>query len=217
MTVVLEATVDVKPIGARSVDLFIDLYNVNETGALKQHGYEVIGAWKRTGGPVNRITHLYRFESLTQYADLRERARPHSTEPSNAWLEAPITISEVTTLGLTPAWFDDEKLSVALGETPTQPRQYVMVVVQIPVLKLGQAYELIAREVARAEGAGAFQMVVAYQSVHGRVGEHKIIGVLPRDRPDFAYQAGLTDPTGIEVLQELEIYYLNPLPYSRLQ
>jgi hypothetical protein len=223
MTVLLEATVDIKPIAARSLDHFIELYTTNEAPELDRHGYELVGAWRRSGGPLNRITHLYRFESLARYVDIRDSVRSDARFLAlmPKYLEAPITLTEVITLGSTPAWYDDAKLSKALGESPAEPRQYVLAIVQIPMKGAAKAHELLARNVGHAEDAGGFQMVAAYEPVAGRRGELKVIGIFPMGLPPMAYQAGAPDPPDVEILREVvpeeEVYYLNPLPYSPLQ
>jgi len=223
MTVLLEATLDIKPIAARSLDLFIELYTTNEAPELARHGYELVGAWKRTGGPLNRITQLYRFDSLEEYVRIRAEVRADERFRAlvGKYLASPIQLSEVITIGTTPAWFEPGKLSRAIAETPVVPRQYVLAIVQIPMAGTVRAHELLAQNIAHAETAGAFQVVAAYEPLAGQRGELKIIGIFPQGLPPLGYQAGTPDPPNVDqvraVVPDEEVYYLNPLPYSPLQ
>lgn len=223
MSVFLEASVDIHPIANKSLDLFARMYTSNEAPILDEHGYELVGAWKRTGGPLNRVVHLYRFADLQTYATLREQVRGDERflQVVQEYLASPLQIDEVITLGTTPPWVDDDALPRALSAAPAAARQYVQAIVQIPMQGAATAHELLAKNVAAAEAAGGFELVTAYESLAGVRGRLTVIGIFPHGTPPLAYQPGAPDPDNVEevraVIPHEEVYYLNALPYSPLR
>jgi hypothetical protein len=221
LSVLLEASVDIHPIANKSLDLFARLYTTNEAPILEEHGYRLVGAWKRTGGPLNRIVHLYRFDDLQEYAKVRDRVRGDQrfADVIRQYLASPLHIEEVITLGTTPPWVDDAAL--ARSASPGSPRQYLQAIVEIPLSGAATAHELLAKNVAAAEAAGGFELITAYEALAGHRGRLTVIGIFPHGVPSLAYQPGAPDPENVDevraVIPREEVYYLNPLPYSPLQ
>src|SRR5581483_2022761 len=65
MTVFMEARVNVRPLTNATMDRFVDHYSDVEHPILERNGYDLVGAWKATGGPLGQVIHLYRFDTIS--------------------------------------------------------------------------------------------------------------------------------------------------------
>src|SRR5262249_21668403 len=75
MTIFVEAEIVVEPLTNAAFDRFVKNYAEVWQPVICRHGWDLVGAWKRTGGSLNTIIHLYRFESLAHFDELRELTR----------------------------------------------------------------------------------------------------------------------------------------------
>jgi hypothetical protein len=183
LTVFLEAQIDVRPLTARHLDLFVEMYSSAEAPELDRHGFELVGAWKRTGGSLNHVVHLYRFDSLERYVAIRAavRADERFAAVVDAYHASPLQLSEVTTLCTATRWSDEEHLGKALVG-PLAARQYVHVTLQVRSNGASTAHALLTNSIRDAEAAGGFQLVAAYEPVVGLRDRLTVVGNQP-NRP----------------------------------
>jgi len=223
MTVFLEVRHRIKPITNTAFDLFVDFYAETVVPAMERHGIDLIGAWKMTGGEMGWDLSIHRYESMAH----AEQALNSLGQDAALWsavekLRGQIEIEEITKFANRVSYGTEARLEAALNANPDQPRQYMLAVLQTATGGLLPAIERIGNLVDMLEPSGAMQLVTAYASRIGRTGELTDLWIMPGG-PDamMQYRAGdpLADVIGPlrEHAPEEAIYFLNPLPYSKLQ
>lgn len=223
MSVFLEVRHRIKPITNTAFDLFVDFYSETVVPAMDRHGIDLIGGWKVTGGEMGWDLSIHRYESMAHAEEcLNSLGRDTALWSQVDKLRGEIEIEEITKFTNSVSYGTAERLEAALNAEPDSPRQYMLAVLQTSTGGLLPAIETIGTLVDTLEGAGAMQLATAYASRIGRTGELTDLWIMPHG-PDFMmqYQPGdaLADVVGPlrEHAPEEEIYFLNPLPYSKLQ
>ncbi len=223
MAVLLEVRHRIKPITNTAFDLFVDFYAETVVPATERHGIDLIGAWKMTGGQMGWDLSIHRYESMAHAEEcLASLGQDKALWAAVEKLRGEIEIEEVTKFANRVSYGTEERLQAALDANPDQPRQYLLAVLQTVTGGLPPAIEAIGGLVDTLEGAGAMQLVTAYASSIGRSGELTDLWILPQGTDAMTiYRPGdpLADIIGSlrEHAPEEEIYFLNPLPYSKLQ
>lgn len=223
MTVLLEVRHRIKPITNTAFDLFVDFYADTVVPAMDRHGIDLIGGWKMTGGEMGWDVSIQRYESMAH----AEECLASLGQDTTLWsavekLRGEIEIEEVTKFAHRVSYGTEERLQAALDAKPDQPRQYMLAVLQTAGGGLLPAIEQIGGLVDTMDSVGALQLVTAYASRIGRSGELTDLWIMPAGASGMMqYQAGdpLKDVIGPlrENAPEESIYFLNPLPYSKLQ
>lgn len=224
MAVYLEAVHTVRPLTSRVFDRYVELYGELVVPKFAEHGLELLGAWKRTGGTMGQDLLLLRFDSL---GDMERAMASVMTDPALQTVlpeqleKAGVVLGETTKTALGVPYATEKRLEAALADRPASPRQYVQAILQLAPGGQPKAYDLIGQLADRMEGAGAGKLATAYETQFGQRGELTDIWALNGGVGDLSYRPG--DPLGDlsgplrEVAPEESIYYLNPLPYSPLQ
>ena len=223
MAVFLEVRHRIKPITNTAFDLFVDFYADTVAPAMERHGIDLIGAWKLTGGEMGWDMSLQRYESMAHAEEcLASLGQDKALWSAVEKLRGEIEIEEVTKFTQSVSYGSAERLEAALEASPEQPRQYMLAVLQTATGGLLPAIEAIGGLVDTMDSAGALQLVTAYASRIGRSGELTDLWIMPHGPGGMMeYRAG--DPLReiIEPLREHapeeSIYFMNPLPYSKLQ
>lgn len=224
MTILLETVHTVKPLTNTAFDRYVDVYGDVVIPAFARHGYDLIGAWKRTGGPMGQDVLLIRFEGLAalEQATASLLKDQKMLGGLGTLLESgEIQISESAKTAAPVPYATEQRLEKALAEKPAAPRQYMQAVLQLKRGGQPTAYDLVGKLADWGEQAGAIQLVTAYETTIGQRGELTDLWILPNGISNFDYRPGdpLAEIIGPlrEVAPEESIYYLNPLPYSPLQ
>ena len=223
MAVFLEVRHRIKPITNTAFDLFVDFYADTVVPAMDRHGIDLFGAWKVTGGEMGWDLSIHRYESMAHAEEcLNSLGQDTALWSAVDKLRGEIEIEEVTKFANTVSYGTEERLQAALDANPDQPRQYLLAVLQTATGGLLPAIKTIGSLVDTLEGAGAMQLATAYASRIGRTGELTDLWIMPNGPSGMMeYRAGdaLKDIVGPlrEHAPEEEIYFLNPLPYSKLQ
>ncbi len=223
MTVFLEVRHRIKPLTNTAFDLFVDFYADTVVPAAEQHGIDLIGAWKMTGGEMGWDISLHRYESMAH----AEQCLASLGQDRVLWsavekLRGEIEIEEVVKFANRVSFATEQRLQTALDAEPDQPRQYMLAVLRSTGAGRLPALEGIGNLADTMERAGALQLVTSYASSTGRTGELTDLWILPRGPGGMLnYRAGdpLKDIIGPlrEHVPKESIYFLNPLPYSKLQ
>ncbi len=222
MTVFLEVRHRIKPLTNTAFDVFVDFYAETVAPRMERHGIDLIGGWKVSGGEMGWDLSLHRYEDMAH----AERALASLGQDKALWaaaerLQGEVQVEEVTKFARRVPYGTDARLEAALVAEPDKPRQYMLAVLQTASGGAPAAMEQIGKLADVAEGAGALQLVTAYASMIGRTGEVTDLWIMPRGLAGFAYQAGdpLHDILGPlrDHAPEESLFYLNPLPYSKLQ
>lgn len=224
MTVFLEAVHTIKPLTGEAFDRFVDFYTNAVVPAMERSGFDLIGAWKRTGGAMNQDVVLIRFENMAAYekaaASLQSDA---GLQRGLALLGSGVQLAE-TVKAVTPVPYATEaRLEKALEQRPAKPRQYMQAVLQVTMGGAPKAYDLIGKLADAVESGGFMRLATAYTTTIGQRGELTDIWAMTNGISNFDYRRAGPSPLGglIEDLRsvapEESIYYLNPLPYSKLQ
>ena len=223
MAVLLEVRHRIKPITNTAFDLFVDFYADTVVPAMDRHGIDLIGAWKMTGGEMGWDLSIHRYESMAHAEEcLASLGQDRALWSAVDKLRGEMEIEEVTKFANTVSYGTDERLQAALDASPEQPRQYMLAVLQTAGGGILPAIDAISGLADTMESAGALQLVSAYASRIGRTGELTDLWILPQGPSGMMeYRAGdpLKDIIGPlrEHAPEEELYFLNPLPYSKLQ
>jgi hypothetical protein len=222
MTVYVQAVHTVRPLRGDLFDRWVDFYANDALPRMARHGFEVVGAWKRSTGRLNQDLVLTRFESLAAYekASASMFADVEFGKAIGALL-CELQLEEEITIGNPVPYADEQRLERALAERPAAPRQYLLATLPVVLGRSPKAHRLIGEAVALVEGIGMMKLVTAYEAATGLRDVLNDFWVMP-DRPlDLGYR-----PTGgssdlitslREVAPEEEFTYLNPLPFSPLQ
>ena len=223
MAVFLEVRHRIKPITNTAFDLFVDFYADTVVPAMERHGIDLIGAWKVTGGEMGWDLSIHRYESMAHAEEcLASLGQDRALWSAVEKLRGEMEIEEVTKFANRVSYGTEERLQAALDANPEQPRQYMLAVLQTVTGGLVPAIDAIGGLVDTMDSAGALQLVTAYASRIGRTGELTDLWIMPGGAQGMMeYRAGdpLKDIIGPlrEHAPEEEIYFLNPLPYSKLQ
>jgi len=223
MAVFLEVRHRIKPITNTAFDLFVDFYSDTVVPAMDRHGIDLIGGWKVTGGEMGWDLSIHRYESMAHAEEcLNSLGQDTALWSAVDKLRGEIEIEEVTKFANTVSYGTEERLQAALDANPDQPRQYMLAVLQTATGGLLPAIKTIGSLVDTLEGAGAMQLATAYASRIGRTGELTDLWIMPHGPSGMMeYRAGdaLKDIVGPlrEHAPDEDIYFLNPLPYSKLQ
>ncbi len=224
MAVLLEVRHRIKPITNTAFDLFVDFYADTVVPAMDRHGIDLIGAWKMTGGEMGWDISIQRYDSMAHAEEcLASLGQDQALWSAVEQLRGEVEIEEVTKFANTVSYGTEERLNAALGSSdPTQPRQYMLAVLQTAGGGLLPAIDIIGGLADTMEQAGALNLVTAYASRIGRSGELTDLWIMPAGAQGMLdYRAGdpLKDIIGPlrEHAPEEELYFLNPLPYSKLQ
>ncbi len=223
MAVFLEVRHRIKPITNTAFDLFVDFYADTVMPAMDRHGIDLFGAWKVTGGEMGWDLSIHRYESMAHAEEcLNSLGQDTALWSAVDKLRGEIEIEEVTKFANTVSYGTEERLQAALDANPDQPRQYLLAVLQTVTGGLLPAIDIIGGVVDTLESAGALQLATAYASRIGRTGELTDLWIMPHGASAMMdYRAGDAQSETIGRLREHapdeEIYFLNPLPYSKLQ
>ena len=223
MTVFLEVRHRIKPITNTAFDLFVDFYSDTVVPAMERHGIDLIGGWKVTGGEMGWDLSIHRYESMAHAEEcLASLGQDKALWSAVDKLRGQIEIEEITKFTNRVSYGTEERLEAALNAEPDSPRQYMLAVLQTSTGGLLPAIDTIGSLVDTLEGAGAMQLATAYASRIGRTGELTDLWIMPHGPSGMMeYRAGdaLADIVGPlrEHAPEEEIYFLNPLPYSKMQ
>ncbi|MYD74860.1 MAG: hypothetical protein F4Y11_11895 [Chloroflexi bacterium] len=223
MAVLLEVRHRIKPITNTAFDLFVDFYSDTVVPAMDRHGIDLIGGWKVTGGEMGWDLSIHRYESMAHAEEcLNSLGQDKALWSAVDKLRGEIEIEEITKFANTVSYGTEERLQAALDANPDQPRQYLLAVLQTATGGLLPAIKTIGSLVDTLEGAGAMQLATAYASRIGRTGELTDLWIMPHGPSGMMeYRPGdaLKDIVGPlrEHAPDEDIYFLNPLPYSKLQ
>ena len=222
MSLFLEVRHRIKPLTNTAFDVFVDFYAETVAPRMERHGIDLIGGWKVNGGEMGWDLSLHRYEDMAH----AQRALASLGQDKALWsaaerLTSEVQVEEVTKFAQQAPYGTDARLDAALNAKPDKPRQYMLAVLQTTGGGAPAAMEQIAKLADVAEGAGALQLVTAYASTIGRTGELTDLWIMPNGLAGFDYQAGdpLHDILGPlrDHAPEESLFYLNPLPYSKLQ
>lgn len=221
MSLLLEVRHRITPITNSAFDLFVDFYSHTVVPAMERHGIDLVGGWKVAGGEMGWDLSIQRYENMAHAEQaLNSLANDRALWSSIDTLRGKIEIQEITKFAQTVSYGTEARLEAALQASPDQPRQYMLAVLQTTTGGLPAAIDQLSGLVDTIEPSGFLQLVTAYASRIGRSGELTDLWIMPQGL-DLAYRAGdpLKDVIAPlrEVAPEESIYYLNPLPYSKLQ
>lgn len=224
MPIFLEAVHTVYPLTGSAFDRYVEIYGELVVPAFGRHGFDLLGAWKRTGGPMGQDVLLVRFDSLADFERASASLMSDAVIQTQLFAQldkAGLTIRESAKSATPVPYATEARLEEALADRPAAPRQYAQAVLQLELGGQPKAYDLIGQLADRLATSGAAKLATAYETALGQRGEVTDLWILRGGVGDLSYRPG--DPLGDligplrEVAPEESTYYLNPLPYSPLQ
>lgn len=222
MTVLVEVVHAVKPLTNTVFDKWVDWYGTDVIPAMGRSGFDVIGAFKRSTGPMGEDVLVIRFDSMGDYEKAGVALRKDAAflkslgSVAGSW-----NVRETVKVANVVPYATEQRLEKQLAARPEKPRQYLQAV-------LGMAYGGQPATMAAldkladiVDGSGRMALVTAYETSIGTRGELTDLWVYDNGVPDLSYRPG--DPMAelVAALRvgapEESLSYLNPLPYSKLQ
>lgn len=224
MTVLVEGLITVKPLTGTVFDEYVEIYGSTMVPAATRSGFDLLGAWKRTGGPMGQIVVLFRFDEFAAIGKAYETLRSESglLDALTKFVEH-AQFSETLKIAEPVPYATPERLNSALTETPDLPRQYVQGVIDMKPGSQALIYDLVGRLADMGDAGQWAQMVTAYETLIGRRPELTDLWIVPNEAVSGfnSYVSGDPVPDISTPLREIapdeSLYYLNPLPFSPLQ
>ncbi|MCC7365479.1 MAG: NIPSNAP family protein [Dehalococcoidia bacterium] len=220
MPVIVEAIHVIKPITNTIFDRWVEWYGNEIIPAMERNGFDVLGAFKKSTGPMGEDMLLMRFENMAAYEAAGLSLRNDAKFVAAVSARKEWTISErAKTANIVP-YATEQRLERMLAK-PEKPRQYMQATLQVSLGGQPKAYELIGKLADLIDGSGRMALATAYETAIGQRGELTDIWAYFDGMPDLSYRPG--DPIAEltaelrKVAPEESITYLNPLPYSKLQ
>lgn len=222
MPVILEVRHRVKPLVNAAFDAFVDFYADEVFPRMAEHGIDLFGAWKVSGGEMGWDLSLQRYDSMAHAEQcLASLRKDGDLAKAIERIRGEVGLQERTKFAHVVPYATAERLEAALAE-PDEERQYMLAVLQTATGGAQPAIEGIAGLVEQVEAAGALQLVTAYATAIGNTGEITDLWILPHGaRGMLRYRAGAGLDSIVGPLREHapeeSILFLNPLPYSKLK
>jgi hypothetical protein len=222
VTILVEARHFIRPITAAAFNAYVDFYGSDVIPAMQRNGFELVGAWKRSGGIMGQDVALYRFDSMADYEKANASlGADASLGPVIAKMLESVEMAETTKIGTPLGEAAERGLARALAETPPAPRQYGQAVTKLVFSGQMRALELLEEMAAFGAERRLGSAVASYRTTTGPGPEATQIWLLPDGAAPLAYQREDPFSRFIEPLREVapeeEVYWLSPLPYSPLQ
>jgi hypothetical protein len=224
MSSIVEITHDIRPLTPTMFDRYVDVHRELAVPFFERHGWELLGVWKWSTGPMGRYLTLLRvenIESIIGSPDAESSDDGVLTGLAAAMEGSGLTVSETVKVAETVPFATATRLEDALESTgpADSPRQFMIARLGVTAAGRALAYELIA-ELADTFGArGRMRLVTAYQTALGTTGELTDLWVMDR-LGDLSYRP--SSPSALvdrlrTVAPDESIDYLNPLPHSPLR
>ncbi len=222
MTVLVEVVHAVKPLTNTVFDKWVDWYGTDVIPAMDRNGFDVLGAFKRSTGPMGEDVLVVRFDSTADYEragiSLRKDAAflKSLASVAGAWV-----VSESVKVANIVPYATEQRLEKQLGARPEKPRQYLQAVLRMKYGGQPATMAALDKLVDIVDSSGRMALVTAYETSIGQRGELTDLWVSGDGVPDLSYRPG--DPMAElvaalrEGAPEESISYLNPLPYSKLR
>ena len=222
MTILVEARHSIRPITSAAFNAYVDFYGNDVIPAMRRHGFEMVGAWKRSGGGMGQDLALYRFASLADYERANASlASDTALAPIIEKLLECVEMAETTKIGAPLGEAAERGLERALRDQPKGPRHYGQVLTKVIFSGQSRALDLLEEIALFGAEKGLGSVVASYSTTIGPGPEATQIWLLPEGASPLTYRRD--DPFAVlvdalrEVAPEEERYGLSPLPYSPLQ
>ena len=218
MTILVEPTVTLRPLGGETVAHFARVYGEIEHPLVEAKGFDLVGAWATASGSVGRVVHLYRFDDFTAYDGSRRsiRSDPEFLPKIMAAYGPDLTIRETVVCGqpLPHVQLDRAK---ELGPD-NEDTMYARVSLTAEFAGLDRIVPMLAQVHGQIEAATSMQLVAAYLPVFGDRNQIVIYWRLPEGLASLGAAAAAADPDLLAKFRGLvsdEAFELmRSLPYS---
>ena len=223
MSVLIETALTVRPIGI--FDRFLDIFANEALGLTKRHGFDLIGAWRRSAGTAQQVLHVHRFDSLAAYEQARASIQ---RDPARLGLPekfgAEMSIAEVSSVGAPTPYATEARLENALSQA-APPLGYLQRISRVHFPHREEVVELVGKIVDAVEATGAISLVTAYEATIGRSSDVSDLFLLPKgeaalseaNAAERAIDGGAVADRFHALLEDELVYMLQPLAYSPLQ
>jgi len=222
VTILVEARHFIRPITRAAFNAYVDFFGNDVIPAMQRNGFDLVGAWQRSGGEMGQDLALYRFDSLADYERAQVSLAADTTlGPIIGRLLESVEMAETTKIGSPLGEAAVQGLERALANPPAASRQYEQVVTKLIFSGQMQGLELLEELAAFAAKQQLGSVVASYQTITGPGPEATQIWLLPETATPLVYTRD--DPLArfVEPLRTVapleERYWLSPLPYSPLQ
>lgn len=222
MTILVEARHSIRPLTSLAFNAYVDFYGNDVIPAMQRNGYELVGAWKRSGGEMGQDVALYRFASLADYERANAAlAADASLAHSIGKMLDEVEMAETTKIGSPLGEAAERGLERALADRPAAPRQYAQVVTKLLYSGQRRACEVLEEMASFGAAKKLGTVVASYATTTGPGPEATQIWLLPEDATPLVYRRDDPFANFVETLREVapeeERYWLSALPYSPLQ
>jgi len=222
MPVLLEITHRVRPITASTWARYVEFYGEKAVPRMTRHGFDLLAAFKRSGGIAGEDILLVRFDDWGQAErSIKDLFRDQSGAADSAKMLAGITVIESAKLVRVVRQATEDRFDRALAEPPAQPRRFVQAVLEVAPGGQRDAFPLLGDWAAAVAGAGIVQPILAYETTMGPANELTDIWAAPAGAEAVLERPADPGETILPQLRraapEERLYHLDPLPYSPLR
>jgi len=222
MVILVEARHIIRPITAAAFNAYVDFYGNDVIPAMQRNGFDLVGAWKRSGGEMGQDVAVYRFASLADYERANASlARDATLGPVIGKMLESVEMAETTKVATPLGEAAERGLEAALADHPVAPRQYAQVVTKLLFSGQMRAFEVLEDMALFGAERGLGSVVASYSTTVGPGPEATQLWLLAEGATPLLYQRDDPFAPFVEALREVapqeEVYWLSPLPYSPLQ
>ena len=222
MGILVEARHIIRPITAAAFNAYVDFYGNDVIPAMQRNGFDLVGAWKRSGGEMGQDVAVYRFASLADYERANASlARDATLGPVIGKMLESVEMAETTKVATPLGEAAERGLEAALADHPVTPRQYAQVVTKLLFSGQMRAFEVLEDMALFGAERGLGSVVASYSTTVGPGPEATQLWLLAEGATPLLYQRDDPFAPYVEALREVapqeEVYWLSPLPYSPLQ
>ena len=222
MTILVEARHSIRPITSAAFNAYVDFYGSDVIPAMQRNGYDLVGAWERSGGEMGQDVALYRFASLADYEKANASLAADATlARSIGRMLEEVEMAETTKIGSPLGEAAERGLERALADRPALPRHYAQVVTKLIYSGQLRAYEVLEEMALFGAEKNLGRVVASYATTTGPGPEATQIWLLPEGAQPLVYRRDDPFEGFVETLREVapqeERYWLSALPYSPLQ
>lgn len=200
---------------------YVEVYGETAIVAMNDVGYNLLGAWRQTTGPLGRDLLLSSAASLAEMEARGPKLFQHEAlkEGLPRLMGMGFTIDEVAKNAMTLPFADERRLEQGIAAPGAAPRCYRLIRRRVGFAGMAAAIKALSDLADGLEAAASWQLYTAYQTTTGdrrEISEMWITEEITRDWYPQAAPAQALAALDAVTLQA-SVHLLDPLPYSRAQ
>lgn len=219
MTIIMEAEHILGDSTPAAFAKYVEVYGETAIRAMNDVGFNLLGAWRQTTGPLGRDLLLSSTESMAAMEALGPKLFQHDAlvEGLPRLMGLGFTLDEIAKNAVTLACADDRRLRQGVSDPDAAPRCYRLIRRRVGFAGMQAASDAIAELADGLEAAGSWKLFTAYQTTTGDRGEISEMWIAPDITREWYPPAAPAEPLAAldAVTRQVSMHILDPLPYSK--